>query len=37
MLRQVVVAGVRSGTGLPEEFSRVGVTLKPNFAHDLNL
>jgi len=37
MLRQVVVTVVRSGTVLPEDFSSGGVTLKPNFAHDLNL
>ena len=37
MICHVVVTDVRSGSGLPEDFSSVGVALKTNFSHDFNL
>ena len=37
MICHVVVTDGRSGSGLPEDFSSVCVTLKTNFSHDFNL
>ena len=37
MICEVVVTDVRTGSGLPENLSSVGVTVETNFSHDFNL
>ena len=37
MICHVIITDVGSGSGLPEDFSSSGVTLKSNLPHDFNL